>query len=652
LKIKGLKTILLILVMTALAVSNLSCREEIDMSSISESETESYIIETDFETIANFSGEIKDRVVPMNISTEFLKPAVSRKSGTVDTAYGKAELINLSMNPNGVAVNVDLKIYQLQERKGFIMQGRIFNDGDRPVEPLNFTFTPKIDSSTITFSPITNMNEYKVTLNSSGYSVRSYLQTPGGVVHDLSGIEEVTKFYDSIYLTPNGTDGLFIAPAAVGTPRSRISYIFEKKADANGRIDLKILSDFGGELIGKGEEILTEEIVFLFEDQEESYGLWLDNISYEEKSKEEYLPDFSWDTVPIFAQFGRQDGPFTDEEAQFLAKFPLVILENIQEFRLNKGAYWTKARAARAIKAHNPDTKVALYWNTWMHRFHLEGDEELMANLDDWRIYGRNGQPYNHGDRITYDLTKEPVKNWWKQRITNMLMEPAYDMMFLDQGALAYSPLVENVFGPEKANQMIQATVELFDWIGETTNRGILYNGLNYFNYGYNNPDRVEALLAHSAGALYEHFNQYSARNDAGTLNVAGAARTIERISELSKTGTIIPVYASPNDHKLKASDTSLTKEQIEGYLKNDFEYNLAKFLIAAGENTYFAYAWSFGTMDAARGGNFMWYPEYDKPLGAPKGDYTRDGNKFYREFEHASVFVNLDTEEGTVTWK
>jgi hypothetical protein len=33
-----------------------------------------------------------------------------------------------------------------------------------------------------------------------------------------------------------------------------------------------------------------------------------------------------------------------------------------------------------------------------------------------------------------------------------------------------------------------------------------------------------------------------------------------------------------------------------------------------------------------------VWFSEYDKPLGAPKGPYSRDGFVFTRSFAHVDV--------------
>lgn len=45
-------------------------------------------------------------------------------------------------------------------------------------------------------------------------------------------------------------------------------------------------------------------------------------------------------------------------------------------------------------------------------------------------------------------------------------------------------------------------------------------------------------------------------------------------------------------------------------------------------------------------------YPEFDKPLGPPKGAAVRDGWTYRREFSHASIFVDLETQTAHIDWK
>ena len=86
----------------------------------------------------------------------------------------------------------------------------------------------------------------------------------------------------------------------------------------------------------------------------------------------------------------------------------------------------------------------------------------------------------------------------------------------------------------------------------------------------------------------------------------------------------------------------------------------LAPFLIVASERVFLQYAWFYQAQD----GNFpcpagiecampsSWYPEFSKPLGAPKGPAVKDGHVWTREFGHASVYVDVRSRTASnVTW-
>ena len=69
---------------------------------------------------------------------------------------------------------------------------------------------------------------------------------------------------------------------------------------------------------------------------------------------------------------------------------------------------------------------------------------------------------------------------------------------------------------------------------------------------------------------------------------------------------------------------------------------------MAAEPNCYFCYTWGYREQH----GTFDWYPEFDKPLGPPKGEAKKDGWNYQREFAHASVSVNLETKTVRIDWK
>ena len=79
----------------------------------------------------------------------------------------------------------------------------------------------------------------------------------------------------------------------------------------------------------------------------------------------------------------------------------------------------------------------------------------------------------------------------------------------------------------------------------------------------------------------------------------------------------------------------------------HDFRFSLACYLIAAHDNSLFGFSngWYYnGT---------RWWPEYDKPLGVPLHEAIASQNDtvFRREFEHASVWVDLNAHNSTIHW-
>jgi hypothetical protein len=85
------------------------------------------------------------------------------------------------------------------------------------------------------------------------------------------------------------------------------------------------------------------------------------------------------------------------------------------------------------------------------------------------------------------------------------------------------------------------------------------------------------------------------------------------------------------------------------------FNSELAMFLLVAGEHDIWIYSWFWGFDDYAGGQPDSTIPakffaEADCPLGAPKAPYTRKSGTwtYTREFEHASVFVDLENRNAS----
>ena len=87
---------------------------------------------------------------------------------------------------------------------------------------------------------------------------------------------------------------------------------------------------------------------------------------------------------------------------------------------------------------------------------------------------------------------------------------------------------------------------------------------------------------------------------------------------------------------------------------------SLAPFLIVANERVFLQYAWFYQMQDGnipcpaaiECGMPSSWYPEFSRPLGAPKGPAVKKGPIWTREFAHASVHVDIRARSASeITW-
>ena len=80
----------------------------------------------------------------------------------------------------------------------------------------------------------------------------------------------------------------------------------------------------------------------------------------------ERMPAFSWDRVPLYVHI-RKDTAFTDEEIRYLATFPLITFEKATGHKDSGSVEAGTLKAARAVKAINPATKILYYRNVIVH---------------------------------------------------------------------------------------------------------------------------------------------------------------------------------------------------------------------------------------------------------------------------------------------
>jgi len=350
-------------------------------------------------------------------------------------------------------------------------------------------------------------------------------------------------------------------------------------------------------------------------------------------------PAFSWDHVPLYAHLGIGDG-LKPEQCDFLAdRFKLItftggITRNSVEPNI--------AAAARAIKQRNPKVKVLFYWAADMPKHQWKQSNATFPEggyLVAHRKGGRNSMVFN--------VCRQDVRNWWSDVAAKAVRDYACDGIFVD-GATTGRPdgPWSRMFGKEKAAAMDEA---VFAMLREARKKMgpdalILFNPLHG-----RDPQGValgERYLPVTDGAMMDDFGR-SAKPRQQTEEYL--ANELEEMHKAAQDGKIIVFKAWPGFTWW--SDPELMKKPHEEQYRvarARITFPLACFLVGAGPNCYFCYTWGW----LGKYGTFDWYPEFDKPLGPPKGEAVRNGWTYQREFAHASVFVDLKNRTAQIDWR
>lgn len=362
------------------------------------------------------------------------------------------------------------------------------------------------------------------------------------------------------------------------------------------------------------------------------------------------FPAFSWKTIPVFDHLGKRDDDFTAREAEFLARFPLVTIEKSQAIRKGESCEEGTYRAARQIKNYNPKTKVLFYLNAVIDWPGYEARVEFERHSD-WALRDRAGKEVLFRDRKQFDISNPEVREWWSGVVDKAMRSAPLDGVFMD--AIPKIAMAEQtnrkLYGDRKYEALEAGLRDLMRLTKEKigSSRILLYNGLRGDFSRWK--DGGMKYLHYADAAMVEHFGGISAMNPDGTVKKELVAADIEMVQQASGQGKMILVKGWPK-FTCTYPDTSRyppTGEEKRRAAQSEIEFPLACFLIAADELSYFLYTWWYEMNDGA----LEWYPEYDKPLGAPKGAARRSGFVYDREFEHARVRVDLAANRARIEW-
>lgn len=344
---------------------------------------------------------------------------------------------------------------------------------------------------------------------------------------------------------------------------------------------------------------------------------------------------FSWDRVPLYAHVGKSSDDFTPEQLDFLAKhFDFIAFEKGQAIRKRGDTEAGIAEAARQIRLRNPRAKVLFYWNAFLDYPLYKASRDLPA---DRHLKDRHGKPVLVRNSVpAYDLARDDVRTWWSDTAAAAVREGAADGIFADALLQVTAPGKRALLGEEKYRALNDGLVVM---LKETRrklgpDKLILYNGLR-------GGDGAQ-FLPLTSGAMIEHFGHFSG---AGREKMA---EDLDAMRDAARAGKIVCLKAWPGFSWLDADMMQKPHDELVRLARERLTFPLACFLVAAESNCYFCYTWGYREGD----GTFDWYPEFDKPLGPPQGEAKRTGWIYQRDFAHAAVFVNLETQTARIDWK
>lgn len=350
-----------------------------------------------------------------------------------------------------------------------------------------------------------------------------------------------------------------------------------------------------------------------------------------------FYPKFSWDTTPRYFMFGDKNRVLTPEQINFIAaQTDFLCIEKSHGMKPLGTAELGAKHEAAALKKANPNLKVLFYFNAayaWTYTSYnkvftkdqIDKHPELKAFV--LHQPKKKNQLADRYGALCFNVLNPEFRKWWVATVVKGVKETATDGAFIDQMhgnvtlmksksaeiETAMAEMMANLkkeLGPDKILLANNAYVPSTDRIH------LVSDAIMFENY---------AKVKSNKESLLSEWNQMLRNAKVGKISVF----------RLGVEGTW--------RGNMKPNMPALSKEKLE--------FAHACYLIGAQPYSYFLYSWGWKTAT----GPLIDYPTLRRPLGPPRGAYTRTTTEdwdFTREFEHASVWVNTETRKAKITWK
>ena len=360
------------------------------------------------------------------------------------------------------------------------------------------------------------------------------------------------------------------------------------------------------------------------------------------------MPAFSWDTVPLYVHI-RKNTAFTDAEIRYLATFPLITFEKATGHTDSGSVEAGTLKAARAVKAVNPDTKILYYRNVIVHYGGYAANTSLKS-IPGAFLVGRDGNDKLIRNRLqAYDLTNKALRDWWIDAAEDVCSDPAIDGVFLDGVVKVLEPaFLKGVIGEEKKAAELAGYVTMMEDTRKMLGpQKLMLANILRARFSDSGLSYIKAL----DGSYIEGFE-----GAVGMSRKDYVAQGIRDFQKAARQGFIVAYTCALGRNLQDADEAPRSAASNNNRVRRGrdaqsrFDYQLAIFLICAEKYSYFDLKDGY---DAKTSKTWMTRPaDYDRPLGPPKGPAVRDGYTYAREFAHASVQLDIENETASIVWK
>jgi len=361
----------------------------------------------------------------------------------------------------------------------------------------------------------------------------------------------------------------------------------------------------------------------------------------------DFYPNFSWEVTPQYFMFGDTQRVLLPEEVRSIAaRTDFLCIEKSHGLKMLGAAELGAKHDAAAFKKMKPGIKVLFYFNSayawpftsYSHGFtpdKIDQHPELKKFL---LVDPNTGELAHRRNVFFFDVLNPEMREWWVDTVAKGVAESGCDGIFIDQ-MHGFSWLRK-----ERSEDVQRAMGEMMASLKRKLGPDKILLGNNATD------DIAQHVFPVIDASMFEHYGEK-------LLSKEELLKDWDDMLRIAKAGKMsifrigVEVDRTPIKNVDQQGETLNRSERLAVLARERLEYYLACYLIGAQPYSYFQYGWGW-TLSS---GSLKDYPELHKPLGAPKGSYTRvapNGWEFTREFEHATVWVDTEMGQGRITWR